>query len=997
MNRSASIALAAALLLAGGVASAQDDDFEEVIVTGSRIARPDFDSASPIVSVTDELFRRSGSNTVESALNTLPQFVPSYTSTSNNPANGGQANVSLRGLGTTSTLVLLDGRRLMPANGNGVVDLNIIPSSLIESVEVITGGASAVYGSDALAGVVNFKLKREFDGVEVDGSWGQTDRGDGTQYEAGLTAGTDFADGRGSIVGYVGYADRELVPYLDRDFSKYSMSYAGGPGRGTLGPDASFLPGGSGFIEEGRVLLNGPDRPSQAAFDALMVSYGYAPGEVPFFGPQIFPGGPLSTNTQFGFNADGTVFTTGNPFFLDNQFSGVRNFRGVRDPVFFNDYAYTFNFAPDNALQLPLERTSAFARAEFELSEAARVYAQGLYADYSATQQLAATPVIDIAIPVGNPFVPDDLRLLLDSRADPTAPLFLSKRLSETGPRTGTFTYDVYQVTLGVSGTVLDGWNYEAYAQVGANDQEDKQTGNVLMSRMLELTFAADGGVSVCGGFNPFGAGSISPECMDYIEIDAFNHASVEQTIAEASLTGPLLALPAGELKAAFGIFYKEDKYEYTASPEASVFLPDGSPDIQGFSASDDINGDDHNLDLYMELLVPVVRDVPGIRSLETVLGYRSSDYASAGRFDSWKAELLYQPVDSLRVRGSYQEAVRAPSVFELDLPQLPANFFFEFTDSPFVDPCTVGSPERSGPNGAGVEALCLGQGVPAARLPTFEDSDQEAPGVEGGNPGLSQEEASTTTIGLVWTSPLSSPWLSRLQLSLDWYRIEIGDKIETVLFDQFVPYCYDTRYNPDLSLSNQWCSLFGRDPISGEIEDVHQVSFNAYDWETSGVDLQLDWRFDLGPGQLGANWLVSWLDSFSIAVVDSTAPEDEFEGTIGGAVGDSLPEWKSNLHLSYAWGDLTVGASWHYIDAMTDSNLDLDPQFRIPSMDYFDLNASYEITTGVLDGLQIGVGVENLTDEEPPIFPSFIQANTDPSQYDAFGRRYYANLRYSF
>jgi len=148
--------------------SAQDDDIEQVIVTGSRIARPDFDSASPIVSVTKELFERSGSNTVESTLNTLPQFVPSYTSTSNNPGNGGQANVSLRGLGPTATLVLVDGKRLMPANGDGVTDLNIIPSSLIESVEIITGGASAVYGSDALAGVVNFKLKRKFDGAEID-------------------------------------------------------------------------------------------------------------------------------------------------------------------------------------------------------------------------------------------------------------------------------------------------------------------------------------------------------------------------------------------------------------------------------------------------------------------------------------------------------------------------------------------------------------------------------------------------------------------------------------------------------------------------------------------------------------------------------------------------------------------------------------------------------------------------------------------------------------
>ena len=211
--------------------SAQDDDLEQVIVTGSRIARPDFDSASPIVSVTEELFERTGSRTVESTLNTLPQFVPAFTSTSNNPGNGGQANVSLRGLGPTATLVLVDGKRLMPANGDGVTDLNIIPSSLIESVEIITGGASAVYGSDALAGVVNFKLKRKFDGVEIDGTWGQTDRGDGTQYEAGLTAGTNFADGRG--------LDRRATSVTptasssrtsDRDFSRYPMAYSGAPG-----------------------------------------------------------------------------------------------------------------------------------------------------------------------------------------------------------------------------------------------------------------------------------------------------------------------------------------------------------------------------------------------------------------------------------------------------------------------------------------------------------------------------------------------------------------------------------------------------------------------------------------------------------------------------------------------------------------------------------------------------------------------------------------------
>ncbi len=149
----------------------------------------------------------------------------------------------------------------------------------------------------------------------------------------------------------------------------------------------------------------------------------------------------------------------------------------------------------------------------------------------------------------------------------------------------------------------------------------------------------------------------------------------------------------------------------------------------------------------------------------------------------------------------------------------------------------------------------------------------------------------------MVWTSPLSHPALSNLQLSLDWYEIDITDKIDTVFFEDFVPFCYDARYNPDFSVSNQWCSLFGRDETSGEIDDVHEISNNGYDWKTSGVDAQLDWRFDLGPGQLGVSWLVSWLDSFSIAVVDSSAPDAEVAGTIGNLVGGSLPEWKSNLH----------------------------------------------------------------------------------------------------
>ena len=196
-----------------------------------------------------------------------------------------------------------------------------------------------------------------------------------------------------------------------------------------------------------------------------------------------------------------------------------------------------------------------------------------------------------------------------------------------------------------------------------------------MTSRIEELTFAPDGGEAICGGFNPFGLGSISAECAAYIAVDATNRAGVDQTILEASLSGPLLQLPAGELRAAFGAFYKKDEYFYSADPVATVFLPDGRPDIIGFNASDDIEGEDDNTDLYVEASIPLLADRPGVRSLEAVVGYRYSDYASAGGADAYKAELLYRPVDALRVRSSYQHAVRAPSVFELYLPQLLAFF----------------------------------------------------------------------------------------------------------------------------------------------------------------------------------------------------------------------------------------------------------------------------------------------------------------------------------
>jgi iron complex outermembrane recepter protein len=298
-------------------ARAGETTLDEIVVTGTRIARPDFELASPVVTVPRSALSSTSAVTLERSLEQYPQFVPVTGATSNNPGNDGQANVSLRGLGVNRTLVLLDGRRLMPADGNGAVDLNILPPALIESVEVMTGGASAAYGSDAIAGVVNVRLRPQFEGVQVEGTGSITDQGDGSTYSAGITAGTTFATGRGSLMGYVGYAERGAVMQGDRAFSRIPLEYYDGS-TGGRGPGGAFLASGSTITPDGIHIVFA----SPTAFRNVFSRYGFPPGSV---APQ----------QGFGVNADGTLYTvgTGAP-------GSVLNFRGERDPVMFNDHAY---------------------------------------------------------------------------------------------------------------------------------------------------------------------------------------------------------------------------------------------------------------------------------------------------------------------------------------------------------------------------------------------------------------------------------------------------------------------------------------------------------------------------------------------------------------------------------------------------------------------------------------------------------------------------------
>ena len=951
-------------------AAAQEDTLEEVVVTGSRIARVDFESASPIITVPGAAFEQTAAITVERTLNMLPQFVASATGTTVDPGNDGQANVSLRGIGVSQTLVLVDGRRLMPADGRGSPDLNVIPPALVSSVEVVTGGASAAYGSDAIAGVVNFKLLDHYDGIELNGKWSQTGAGDGDEYTFGATAGGSFADGRGSLMGYVGYTERGQVNQDERAFSRVPLQYYAGETQG-VGPGGAFLGTGSVVTEEGFSIVF----PQQSMIDSVFASYGYPPGTVP-------------KQPAFGANPDGTIFAIGN-----GHPGSVANYRGAVDPRLSNGRWHTYDYAPTTALQMPLDRTSVFLSGNYDFTPSAQGYLQALYSDYTVSRHLAPADAGILLIPPTNPYVPADLKTLLDGRATPGDPFRFRKRFVAIGPSVSRNERELLQLTSGVTGRVFTDWNYDVYAQWGSNDRTEHQTGNVSISRFQELSFAPDGGQSICGDFNPFRVGAISSDCARYISVNGSHRISVRQTLAEASVNGPLLVLPAGDLRAAFGVFYQGTDFDFKPDDALSKVLPavpgviGPRPDVGGFPSAPARQGSQSNTDVYVEALAPIARDARGIHSLDMDIGYRRSDYLHGGTADSYKGEILYRPVQPVLLRGSYEHAVRAPSIDELFYPQLSDQF-----QVPVPDPCTYSSAARKGPDQARVEALCLAQGLPATLLPGYYYDLRVANGVTGGNPDLQSEQADTWTVGTVLKSISEQRLLRHLQVSIDWYNIDLQDAIGRWDAYSAVERCYDPAYNPGYNASNIYCSFFTRSTTTGEIL-ARILDSNIGGIDTSGVDLQVDWAIETGPGQLAANLYLTHVQDWEYS--DPSGGTTEYAGTIGGSgLAKALPDWKSLLTVGYQWSEFGTFARWRYIDGMRDARY---PDFRVPARNYLDLGGSIDVQSGMLRGLTASIGVDNATDADPPIFPSYSQANTDTSTYEVLGRRYYLDLGYRF
>lgn len=952
---------------------AQDQaQVDEVVVTGSRIVRKDYVANSPIVTVSQDDIQATGSVNIESLVNDLPQFTPAGNAASNSPNTAGQANVQLRGLGATRTLVLLNGRRVVPSNASSVVDLNLLPTPLISNIETITGGASSTYGSDAVAGVLNFLVNENFEGVQLDLQYGQSDRGDAASSAISLTVGGDIADGRGNAVLSLSYSERDSVMASARPLS----SVAGFAGTSPLGS----------------TVFDAANLPTAAAVAAAV------------------PG--AARGNTFGFNNNGTLFAYQGA--RDYLSPGGIFYEGFRMPGPLQQTDFAYNTGPQNYLIIPQTRYNMYGAANYEINSAVEVYADFMFSQYESGNLLAANPATGpttgFRIPSTNPFIPAELRAVLDSRPNPAGSFRLDKRFSGIGPRQQTENYNVYQITTGVRGDLLalGDWTYDAYLSYGRVDNGTTYTGYVSRSAVQRLLDAADGGASLCaGGFNPFGDNAPSASCVDYIRRVAKNTTVTDQRVFEVNLQGGTFELPAGEVRLALGGSYREQTYELT--PDAMMmasFTLNGvkGPELAG-AAAQPLAGADRVYEGYGEVLIPLLRDLPFVRNLETNLGYRVSNYDSVGVVQSYKADANWEIVDGLRVRGGIQRAVRAPSIGELFGPQ---NLGFSAIGVPVSstgarqfsgDPCDIRGAYRA-PGAAGaaaVRALCLAQSVPAQVVDSFSFSNSQVPNLTGGNPDLQEETADAFTVGVSWQPRFSSPWLSQLSGSIDYYDIGIEQVVGTVTATEQLRRCFnqDGASNPTYDQKNFFCQLFSRDPNSGQIINAFETNANLGMLETKGVDFQVDWRLNLADigapdwGSLAFNVTGSKLLEWRRQDLPGGAFTDR-KGAISNAFGMTLPEWKFLSSVNWIYGPATLGVRWRYQGEVENFNNRAE---TIDAINYFDVNASWSVSERV----SLRAGVNNLTDEDPPAYTPAISGNTDPSTYDLIGRRYYVGLTAKF
>ncbi|MDE2149401.1 MAG: TonB-dependent receptor [Gammaproteobacteria bacterium] len=938
-----------------------------VEVTGSRIKQPSLTGSAALQAIDSKEFKLEGTQNVEQLLNSLPSVFAAQNNTGNNGSTG-TATVDLRGLGVARTLTLIDGKRVMPGDPRGgpEVDLNFIPSALVERVEVLTGGASAVYGSDAISGVVNFIMKKDFDGFSIDAQANRTDSGDGTTQDTTLVWGSNFAGGAGNVTLYASHTRFDAIDGDQRGFSKFFITTPASGDRHITGPTSSMIKNGR-FISYDR----------------------------------------LNAGLPFDYMADPNGSGTFVPY--DGR---------------------KFNFAPFDLLQRPDQRYTLGGFAHRQFNEHVDVYGSAMFMDDRTSFQLGpgGTFFNNFNVNCDNPLLSAQERKLLctDAGLGPTdnARLQIAKRDFEFGNRENDTRHTDYRIVFGLRGTIIDDLSYDVSAQRGETVLAQSFRNELSLSRTqqaLQATTDANGNI-VCkdptGGcvpFNLFQANAVTPAQVDFLRADGFEQGNTVEEIVSASVNGDLtpygIVSPLAKTGVGVALGYEFRKESLELRPDQTFQSGDQAG---GGGTIPPVTGNFNVKDYFGELQLPIVEDQPFVKSLSFDTAYRVSNYTTQARYThAYKFGLKYFPIEDIGLRGSWNRAVRAPDIQELFFP----NSVNIFGGS---DPCAGAIDPATGIVAGGATlAQCQRTGVTPSQYGNIVDCNSGQCNAEfGGNQNLKAERAITRQAGLV----LQPRFLKGFTGTIDYYQITIADRIGTIGANTILSECIQQGAFCNNIHRGSGGRIWG--PRTNFVADTN---INTGFLKERGVDFSFHYNrylSDLGLGNLGRVDLTftgTYLNSFSQKNAPGL-PIFDCAGLFGLTCGEPNPRWRHKLRTTWlAPSDtiiagLGVSVQWRYISSVAlDKNktgtilASGKPDLidgEIPKKQYMDLTMTYRLPISTQD-VTLRFGVNNLTNTDPPLVssnspnsiasPPFGNNNTFPGVYDSLGRVFFLGVNANF
>jgi outer membrane receptor protein involved in Fe transport len=933
---------------------------ETVTVTGSRVKRIELTSA-PVAEVAAEEFRLSGTTRVEDLLNTLPQLAPSFDSFTVNPTTG-FATADLRGLGTARTLVLVNGQRLQPGGIRSEArDLNTIPAAIIKRVDVLTGGASAVYGADAMAGVVNFILDTEFEGFSATGGWSayqhknrdsyiqglmrarnftfpEGDSGfDGQAKNIDLVWGSGFANGKGHAMAWLTWRENEELRQAARDYSSCALN-AGGTACG--GSGTSPIPN---FLIDGP-LITPVDRNGNGTIEASERRFNFAGARV----------------------GAGNVWTAGSP------------------PA--------YNYAPINHYQRPDTRWNLGSSVKFEVNKHFRPYLDTLVSNTNTSVQIAESGTFfanDPAYSCTDPLV-GTLCANLGIANVPTDPIqiYVGKRNTEGGPRISEIESTSFRAVAGVEGELgfMD-WTYNVAYLYGRTTSNEISINDFVTTRIDDaLRGCPAGSFDGCIAYNVWAANgsgvtAAAANAMAGVGIQTGRTATESLSVYVSGSTGIKLPTTTSEISFVLGTESRKDFYRTRSDSNrlSGNFAGLGGPDSP-------VDGELGVKEVFTELIIPVVRNMGLLKSFDIDTGYRQSSYERSGTANTYKLGFNAN-LGMVRVRGGYNRAIRAASVSDL------------FASSNIAlwsgaDPCAGATPEFTA-------AQCARTGVTAGQYGGINPSPaNQYNQFIGGNPNLKPEQGDTVTLGLI-INPMRS-----LTVSLDYWKIEITDAISTIGASTILRQCGLTgnpllcsKVRRNASSGDLW---LGSNPATSGLVENLTSNFGDRVWE--GLDIAAFYNMNLMGGRFTANFSGSQTLKNKVAPLPGVSESATYD--CAGVINDvcQTPEWRHRLGFRFNKDWWTVGATWRHVGEMdyiltngapgVQDRLVANNGGKLDAYNYLDLSAAIDIGKN----FRLTAGVNNVMDKAPPMVGSTLSLNaTAPGGYDQLGRYFFASVSAKF